>query len=214
MSKQQREVAADSQFGVYQLRERLGTGGMAEVWLAHDARGREVVVKRILPNLVADKDFVRMFLREAQISMRLRHPNIVEVHESGQVGGHYFLVMQYLRGRDLRAVQRSANGGGPPGFAAYVVHEVLRALDYTHRLTDDRGRPLKLVHRDVSPANVMLGFDGRVTLLDFGVAKAAADAIDLTQTGTLRALDGQFWLSVKDGRPQFRGSITTGRVEP
>jgi serine/threonine protein kinase len=177
---------SDSQFGKYHLRERLGTGGMAEVWLAHDARGRDVVVKRILPHLIADVDFVKMFMREAHISMRLRHPNIVEVHESGNVDGHYFLAMQYLRGRDLRSTMKTINAGGPPGFAAWVVHEILRALDYTHTLTDERGRPLKLVHRDVSPANIMLGFDGRVTLLDFGVAKAAAEAIDLTQTGTLR----------------------------
>jgi serine/threonine protein kinase len=179
-------AVSDSQFGKYLLRERLGSGGMAEVWLARDARGRDVVVKRILPHLIADSDFVKMFMREAQISMRLRHPNIVEVHESGSVEGHYFLAMQYLKGRDLRTAMRALNAGGPPGFAAWIVHEVLRALDYTHTLTDERGRPLKLVHRDVSPANIMLGFDGRVTLLDFGVAKAAAEAIDLTQTGTLR----------------------------
>jgi serine/threonine protein kinase len=188
VTKQQHDHAAGDaqQFGGYELRERLGSGGMAEVWLARDPRGRDCVVKRILPHLAADADFVRMFLREAQISTRLRHPNIVEVHESGQVGGQYYLVMAYLRGRDLRTAQRALAAGGPIGFAAFVVHELLRALDYTHRLADDRGKPLKLVHRDVSPANVMLGFDGRVTLLDFGVAKAAADAIDLTQTGTLR----------------------------
>jgi serine/threonine protein kinase len=173
------------QFGRYRLRERLGTGGMAEVWLAHDARGRDVVVKRILPHLVADADFIKMFLREAQISMRLRHPNIVEVHESGSVAGHYFLAMAYLRGRDLRTVQRTTAGPMPLPLAAFVMHEVLRALDYTHHLSDG-GKPLQLVHRDVSPANIMLGFDGRVTLLDFGVAKAAADSVDLTTTGTLR----------------------------
>src|SRR5437588_9318412 len=126
---------------------------MAEVWLARDARGRDIVVKRILPHLIADADFIKMFVREAQISMRLRHPNIVEVHESGDVDGHYFLAMQYLRGRDLRSTMKALNAGGPPGFAAWIVHEVLRALDYTHSLVDERGRALKLVHRDVSPAN-------------------------------------------------------------
>lgn len=185
-TKQAAEAASDSQFGKYRLRERLGSGGMAEVWLAHDARGRDVVVKRILPHLVTDADFVRMFLREVEISKRLRHPNIVEVHDAGNVGGHYFLAMQYLKGRDVRTLARAIDAAAPPGFGAYVAHEVCRALDYTHTLDDERGKPLKVVHRDVSPANIMLGFDGKVTLLDFGVAKAAADSIDLTQTGTLR----------------------------
>ena len=194
------------QLGKYQLVERLGTGGMAEVWKARvvgpQGFARTVVVKRVLPHLVQDPAFVKMFFAEARLSARLTHANVVQVFELGEVGGEYFLAMEYVRGKDLTAVTGSRVGREPLpiGFAAYVIREVCRALDYTHGLTDDEGRPLRLVHRDVSPSNVMIGFDGGVKLLDFGIAKALAEANEQrTVTGTLKGKFGYMSPEQVDG---------------
>src|SRR5579871_2751117 len=186
-----------TRFGKYQLIEPLGKGGMAEVWRAQilgpAGFARTLVIKRILPHLAADPQLVKLFLAEAKLSARLSHPNVVQVFELGEVDGEWFLAMEYVRGRDLGAivravVERGAPPGAPPhpGLAAFVVREVCRALAYAHALTDDDGAPLRLIHRDVSPANVMCSFDGAVKLLDFGIAKALARSGESTQTGALR----------------------------
>ena len=184
-------------FGKYQLVERLGRGGMAEVWKARiqgpAGFSRTLVVKRILPHLVEDPHFVQMFVSEARLSARLNHGNIVQVFELGDVDGEYFLAMEYVRGRDLVNVVRAQllRGLPPPGMGAFVLREVCRALAYAHQLTDERGQPLRLIHRDVSPSNVMMGFDGAVKLLDFGIAKALSEANEnKTVTGTLKGKFG------------------------
>jgi serine/threonine protein kinase len=184
-------------FGKYLLVERLGRGGMAEVWkakiLGPAGFQRTVVVKRILPHLAEDPHFVQMFVSEARLSARLSHANIVHVYELGDVDGEYFICMEYVRGRDLVSVMRAhlMRSVPPPGLGAFVVREVCRALAYAHALTDDDGRPLGLIHRDVSPSNVMLAFDGSVKLLDFGIAKALNEASEnKTQTGTLKGKFG------------------------
>jgi serine/threonine protein kinase len=184
-------------FGKYVLTERLGRGGMAEVWKAKISGPagfqRTLVVKRILPHLVEDPTFVQMFMAEARLSARLNHANIVQVYELGDVDGEYYLAMEYVRGHDLVSVVRAQleRGLPPPGMGAFVVREVCRALAYAHALIDERGHPLRLIHRDVSPSNVMMGFDGAVRLLDFGIAKALAEASDnKTVTGTLKGKFG------------------------
>jgi serine/threonine protein kinase len=184
-------------FGKYLLVDRLGRGGMAEVWkakiLGPAGFQRTVVVKRILPHLAEDPHFVHMFVSEARLSARLSHANIVHVYELGDVDGEYFICMEYVRGRDLVSVMRAhlMRAIPPPGLGAFVVREICRALAYAHGLTDDDGRPLRLIHRDVSPSNVMLAFDGSVKLLDFGIAKALSEASDnKTQTGTLKGKFG------------------------
>jgi serine/threonine protein kinase len=184
-------------FGKYLLVERLGRGGMAEVWkakiLGPAGFQRTVVVKRILPHLAEDPHFVQMFVSEARLSARLSHANIVHVYELGDVDGEYFICMEYVRGRDVVSVMRAhlMRAVPPPGLGAFVVREVCRALAYAHALTDDDGRPLRLIHRDVSPSNVMLAFDGSVKLLDFGIAKALSEASEnKTQTGTLKGKFG------------------------
>jgi eukaryotic-like serine/threonine-protein kinase len=177
------------QFGPYLLRQRLGVGGMASVWKAIDQQGRALVVKRILPSLASEADFVAMFDREATLSARMRHPNIVRVFDHGDYEGERYLAMEHLHGRDLSSamIELTRRGTPAPGLGAFVGREMCRALDYVHTLADDDGAPLHLVHRDVSLSNVMLGFDGGVKLLDFGVAKALADEMtQRTQAGVLK----------------------------
>jgi serine/threonine protein kinase len=200
--------AQPTRFGKYLLVERLGRGGMAEVWKARmlgpAGFQRTLVVKRILPHLVEDPHLVDMFMSEARLSARLNHANIVQVFELGDVAGEYYLTMEYVRGRDLVSVMRKQLQYGPPdpGLGAYVLRDVCRALGYAHALSDDDGRPLKLIHRDVSPSNVMVAFDGAVKLLDFGIAKALADANDnKTQTGTLKGKFGYMAPEQVEGKP-------------
>ncbi|MSP59251.1 MAG: serine/threonine protein kinase [Myxococcales bacterium] len=183
-------------FGKYQLLRRLGRGGMAEVWEAEingpAGFARTLVVKRILPHLAADPRFVEMFCAEARLSARLSHANIVQVFEFGEVDGEYFLAMELVRGCDLASLLQEARriGPPPPGLGALVLREVCRALAYAHALRDDRGAPLGLVHRDVSPSNIMVSVDGAVKLLDFGIAKALGDHDHRTQTGVLKGKCG------------------------
>jgi hypothetical protein len=178
------------QFGSYLLRQRLGIGGMASVWKAIDESGRTLVIKRILPTLAEDPEFVDMFVHEARLSARMRHPNIVRVFTHGDYEGERFLAMEYLHGRDLGSVMQVLARSAPPipAFGAFVAREACRALVFVHALRDaDSDTPLNLVHRDVSLSNIMLCFDGSVKLLDFGVAKALADErAQRTQAGVLK----------------------------
>jgi eukaryotic-like serine/threonine-protein kinase len=178
-------MAEPASLGPYELVARLGVGGMAEVWkaTAHGVGGfaRTVVVKRILPHLAGEQRFIALFLAEARLSALLHHANIVDVFACGELDGRYYMAMEYVHGCDLHRLLRAHAGaagaraaGGPPhpGLAAFVMREVCRALAYAHALTDERGEPLGLVHRDVSLSNVMVSQDGAVKLLDFGIAKA------------------------------------------
>jgi serine/threonine protein kinase len=184
------------QFGKYTLFERIGRGGMADVFKGR-VQGpagfeRVFVVKRILPHLSDDPQFTRMFIEEAKLSARLNHPNIVQVFELGAVDKEYFIAMEYVKGRDLAETMRTlwARVGPPrPELVAYVGREMCRALAYAHDLTGDDGEPLGMIHRDVSPSNVMLSYEGAVKLLDFGIAKAlGGDQVEEgnTQRGTLK----------------------------
>ena len=167
-------------FGRYLLLRRLSRGGMGEIFLAKvgEVEGFEkpVVIKKILPSLSRDQDFLHLFIEEAQIAIKLSHGNIVPVYEVGLVQGQYFLAMQYIEGRDLRALFTRAVDQRrriPPDVALFLLREVANGLAYAHRRTDDTGRPLDLVHCDVSPPNVLVSFEGEVKVIDFGVAKSA-----------------------------------------
>jgi eukaryotic-like serine/threonine-protein kinase len=182
------------QFGRYVLVERIGRGGMAEVFRAvmPGAEGfrRTFVVKRILAELSQANDFVDMFVREARIGALLNHPSIVQMYDFGNVEGNYFLAMEYLRGRDVAAVLRRLRQVGqrcPIAVAAYVAREVAECLGYAHALVGADGKPLNIVHRDVSPSNIMCLTTGGVKLLDFGIAKAIGDtAFDRTERGAFK----------------------------
>lgn len=168
-------------YGRYLLLERLAIGGMAEVWLAEarDQPGRRYAVKRLLPTLAEDPAFVTMFLDEARIGAQLDHPGIVPVHDLGREGSGYFMAMDYRAGQDLRALLARLRHDGsrlPVPLSAWLVAEAARALDHAHRARGQDGAPLHVVHRDLSPANVLLGYDGRVAVIDFGIAQAAIRA--------------------------------------
>ncbi len=151
---------------------------------------RIFVVKRILPHLSDDPAFTKMFIDEAKLAARLTHPNIVQVFELGSVDNEYFMSMEYVRGRDLAETMRTqwARVGPPrPELVAYVGREMCRALAYAHDFTDEDGTRLGMIHRDISPSNVMLSTDGAVKILDFGIAKAlGGDKDESTKTGTLK----------------------------
>jgi serine/threonine protein kinase len=167
--------------GDYELVTRLAAGGMAELFVARRGglQGFEkfVVLKRILPQLSGNADFVEMFLQEARVAATLEHPNIVPVFDFGQAGGDYFFVMPYVHGRDLLAVLRASHQlqrRMPTGLAIRTAIAVASGLHYAHEHRNFDGEPLHIVHRDVSPANVLVTYGGHVRVLDFGIAKAAA----------------------------------------
>jgi serine/threonine-protein kinase len=167
-------------FGRYTLVDRIGEGGMSEIYTAvlAGAEGfqRMYVVKRLKPELALSKGAIEQFIDEAKLGSMLVHSNIVPVLDFGKIGDGYFLAAEYIVGRNLaEVIDRSVQRTGLPlpiPIACYVAHEVLEALAYAHDKTDDAGTPLRIVHRDVSPANVMATAQGEVKLLDFGIVKA------------------------------------------
>ena len=176
-------------FGRYVLLDRIGVGGMADVFRAVmpgvEGFRRTFVVKRILAERAKSPYFVEMFIQEARINAILHHPNIVQVFDFGNVGGTYFLAMEYVRGRDVSAILRRLREGErtcPVGVATFIAHEVAQALAYAHALAGPDGRPLGMIHRDVSPANIICQRAGGVKLLDFGIAKALGEP-EVEKTG-------------------------------
>jgi serine/threonine protein kinase len=179
-------------YGPYTLLERVAGGGMAEVFKAKRAgvEGFEkvVAVKRILHHLSDNQEFVEMFVDEAKLVAGLTHPNIVQIFDLGKLDETYFIAMEYVHGRDLRTILRRAKDRGlrvPLDLSAFVVSRVCAALDHAHRRKDDQGRPMRIVHRDVSPQNILISFDGDVKLTDFGIARAATKATS-SDRGALR----------------------------
>jgi serine/threonine-protein kinase len=180
-----RAAPLPSKIGRHSVVGYIATGGMAELFLGKEPTGRPVVIKRILPHLARQTSFVSMFVDEARIGSRAKHPNLVEVYELGQVGTDLFLVMEYLVGENLAGLVRRLTKRQERisfGLCAYIIAEVCDGLHFAHELKDEEsGAPLELVHRDVSPQNVFVTYGGDVKLLDFGVATAATR---LTQTAS------------------------------
>ncbi|HYH97554.1 serine/threonine-protein kinase [Hyalangium sp.] len=179
-------------YGNYQLLKKLATGGMAQIYLARrkgpEASDELVVVKRILPHLGENKEFVQMFLDEAKIAARLAHPNIVAVYDLGAQDESFFIAMEYIHGEDVRRMCKRANAQGlelPVPLACRIVIDACAGLDYAHKKTDPTGKPLNIVHRDISPQNILVSFQGEVKVVDFGIAKAA-DQATVTRSGVLK----------------------------
>jgi serine/threonine-protein kinase len=213
LARMRRRVDGAMKLGHYELLHPLGAGGMAEVFKAR-ALGpagfeREVVIKRILPAYGRDEDFVRMFTDEARILGLVNHPNVVQALEFGEEDGALFLALEYVEGpslsRILRAL-RAANRRMPPAVAAFIAREICRALDCVHRLEDDTGVRLDVVHRDVTPSNVIVTPWGGVKLLDFGVAKFAS-AVRSTREGTVKGKPAYL------APEQLQGKPIDGRVD-
>jgi serine/threonine protein kinase len=183
-------------FGKYLLLDRINIGGMAEVWRGKTfgAGGFErlVAIKRILPNIAEDEEFITMFIDEAKISVQLAHANIGQIYELGQISNSYFIAMEYIPGKDMRAIFDRCRKKGEPApipLVAYCVSKMCEGLDYAHRKKDQMGRDLNIVHRDISPQNILISYEGEVKVIDFGIAKAAGKATK-TQAGILKGKFG------------------------
>jgi serine/threonine protein kinase len=184
--------AGDIHYGPYRLLQRIAVGGMAEVFRAKrtgvEGFEKVVAVKRILPHLSDNKEFVDMFIDEAKMVAGLTHPNIVQIFDLGKIDRTYFIAMDYVHGRDLRTILRRGREKGlriPLDLGLLVVSRVCSALEFAHRKKDEHGVPMQIVHRDVSPQNILISFEGEVKLTDFGIAKAATKAT-ITDAGALR----------------------------
>jgi serine/threonine protein kinase len=186
------DVEVGQTLGKYEILQRLAAGGMAEIFLARMVGvlgfDKLVVIKRILPHLSQRNDFIQMFLDEARIATTLAHANIVQTHEVGVHGKSYFMVMEYLPGEDVRSIVRRIGkneGRLPIDHALNIGIGVAAGLQYAHEKRDRDGKPLEIVHRDVTPQNVIVTYDGAVKLLDFGIAKAS-NRINETRSGSFK----------------------------
>ncbi len=196
------------QFGKYILLEKLASGGMAEVFLAKSLGASGVnkflAVKRILPQFSDNQDYIEMFKKEAMIAVNLNHGSVVSIYEFGIERGQFYLVMEYVEGRNLRQILNELKKKSLQFSIeqiVYMIKEVAAGLDHAHRLIDGTtGRPLNLVHRDMSPQNVMVGFEGEVKVIDFGIAKAESQ-MESTKTGTLKGKFGYMSPEQADGQP-------------
>ncbi|MEC7519133.1 MAG: protein kinase [Myxococcota bacterium] len=183
-------------FGKYLLLDRIAVGGMAEVYTAKSfgIEGFEkfIAIKRILPTMAEDDDFISMFIDEAKIAGHLTHANIVPIYELGKIGESHYIAMEYVWGKDLLQIMnrfRRMRRHMPPVMAAWIASKMLEGLDYAHRKRDRHGRPMGIIHRDVSPQNVLVSYEGQVKLIDFGIAKAASRNTK-TQAGVLKGKFG------------------------
>ncbi|MFO0722874.1 MAG: serine/threonine-protein kinase [Myxococcota bacterium] len=186
------EIGPIKRFGRYTLIKKLATGGMAEIWLARQSGvagfNRFVVIKKILSHLAEEETFRNMFLDEARMSAQLQHPNIVQVYDLGEADETYFIAMEFIMGENLAAIAwRGVKRASPlsPTFAARIMADACKALDYAHRLRGPDGKPLEIVHRDISPQNILVTYEGEVKVVDFGIAKAASKS-QHTKTGMLK----------------------------
>ena len=199
-------------FGKYYLLERINVGGMAEVFKAktYGVEGFErfVAVKRILPNIAEDEEFISMFIDEAKIAVQLNHANIAQIFDLGKVDDSYFIALEYISGKDLRGIFDHCNDEGeimPIPQACFVIMKVCEGLDYAHNKRDNTGQEMHLVHRDVSPQNVLISYEGEVKLVDFGIAKAVGKA-SKTQAGILKGKFGYMSPEQVRGMPLDRRS--------
>ena len=192
--KERREKSSwrDDVYGPYQLIDRIAVGGMAEVFKAKRSgvAGFEKIlaVKRILPHLSDNEEFVNMFVEEAKMVAGLAHPNIAQIFDLGKIEESYFIAMEYVHGRDLRTILKRAKEKDlrlPLDLSLRIASALCAALEFAHRKKDERGRAMEIVHRDVSPQNILISFEGDVKLTDFGIAKAATKASS-TDKGALR----------------------------
>ncbi len=174
--------------GRYRILNRVAVGGMAEIFRAETSSGKIIAIKKILPQHTANDKFIKMFFDEAKIMISLRHPNIVQLYDFGRVGDDYFLALEWIEGKALSSIiyqQKRQRIPFPVGVACYTMLEILCGLEYAHSRKDSYNRNLDIVHRDISPPNVLISVDGDVKIADFGIAKAASN-VSFTNPGVLK----------------------------
>jgi serine/threonine protein kinase len=199
-------------FGPYLVYEQLGVGGMAQVHRAIATTSefqRPVALKRMLSHIAGSEDMVKSFVREARLASYLRHENVAQTYDLGKVGEIYFIVMELITGRNLREVLRhlgATTGPMPVPIALNILNQICDALDYAHNLCDETGQPLGIIHRDVSPSNVIVSEGGVVKLIDFGIAKASAAGMQ-TMSGTLKGKFGYMAPEYIAGRIDARADL-------
>ena len=197
-------------FGRYELLERISAGGMAEVFRAKDKeRGGIVAVKRILPHVAGDDEFIHMLEDEARIASQLEHPHIARTLDCGQVGGQYFIAFEFVDGKTIKAIfDRSVQKGDKPPLShvVYIFARIGEGLAYAHARKDAAGAPVSIVHRDVSPQNIVISFNGDVKLIDFGIAKAKGK-LSRTEAGAIKGKYG--YMSPE----QIQGSLVDQRTD-
>ncbi len=183
-------------FGKYLLLERISVGGMAEVFKAkyfgEEGFEKILAIKRILPSMAEDEQFITMFIDEAKIAGDLAHPNIGQIYELGQIDNGHFIAMEYIWGKDVLQIQnrfRRLRQKMPQAMAAFIASRVCEGLDYAHRKTDATDSPMHIIHRDVSPQNILVSYSGEIKIIDFGIAKARSRS-SKTQAGVLKGKFG------------------------
>ncbi len=178
------------QIGPYRLKDKVAKGGMAELYLAdyvrEDGFRRKVAIKRILPHLAENPDFIKMFTREARLAALLQHPNVVQIFDYGKIDKAYFIAMEYIDGKNLGEILITLNQGLNVDHAVFIIAKICKGLDYSHTKRDDKTRePLHIVHRDISPQNMLISYQGEVKISDFGISKARSEP-SLTQAGVIK----------------------------
>jgi serine/threonine protein kinase len=180
------------EFGRYYLVDKIAVGGMAEVFKARifseGGFQKLLVIKRILGHLSGNDEFVDMFIDEAKISVELQHPNIVQVYDFGKLRDNYFIAMECVEGKDVKGILRKLAERRkilPVEYAACIAHEMAKGLDFAHKKADLQGKPLGIIHRDISPSNILVSYDGEVKVADFGIAKAQISLYN-TKDGVLK----------------------------
>ncbi|PID40958.1 MAG: hypothetical protein CR984_00525 [Proteobacteria bacterium] len=187
---QEKAMANMTRIGPYLLTRKIAQGGMAELYLAdylrEDGFRKTVAVKKVLPHLADNRDFIGMFIREARLAALLQHPNVVQIADFGKIQNAYFIAMEYVNGKNLSEIMGCLKKGLPVDMAVFLVLKISNGLHYSHSRKDDKsGKPLKIIHRDVSPQNILISRNGEVKLGDFGISKASSEP-SLTQAGVIK----------------------------
>jgi len=188
--KAEKALEGMTRMGPYLLEKKVAQGGMAELFVAgyerQDGFRRTVAVKRVLPHLAANSDFVNMFIREARLAALLQHPNVVQVIDFGKIKNVYFIAMEYVRGKNLGEIMANLKEGMTVDQAVFIASQVAMGLEYSHSKKDDKsGEALNIVHRDISPQNILISFQGEVKISDFGISKTSSEP-SLTHSGVIK----------------------------
>lgn len=183
------DIKSMQRIGPYILQRKVARGGMAELFLAdyvrRDGFRRKVAVKRILPHLAGNKDFINMFTREARLAALLQHPNIVQIFDYGKIENAYFIAMEYIDGKNLGEILSAMNQGLTVEQTVFIILQICKGLDYSHTKRDEKGKAFHIVHRDISPQNMLISYQGEVKISDFGISTARSEP-SLTQAGVVK----------------------------